>query len=470
MRIVKTLLCFVVIYTLFPDMASAEGGAPNGGGGSAVYIKVGEANLRRSLVALPPLQYQGVAATARSHMKVGKELFDTIFNDLNVSNYFEFIRQEAYLEDTAKVGLLPAPGAQGGFDFEKWKPLGAQFLIRAGYKVLQNDLTLEAYVYFVPQAKLVLGKTYKTSTADVRAAAHTFANDVIKSLTGQRGMFLSKLVTSRTTAKGQKEIFVMDWDGANAKQITNHMSIAQSPAWASDGKSVAYTAFAYHANDKSRNADLFSYDLATGKRWLLSFQKGINSGAAFLPDGRHLLLTISAGGEPEIYRMTIEGKSLVALTNSPKGVMNVEPAPSPDGRRIAFSSDRSGRPMIYVMDADGSNVKRVTFAGEYNSTPHWTPDSKRLVFAGHDKSHFDLFAMDADGTNMIRLTSAKKPDGRLADNEDPSVSPDGRHVLFVSDRTGINQLYIIGIDGENEHRITFDRHEYFKPNWSPFLD
>jgi TolB protein len=292
----------------------------------------------------------------------------------------------------------------------------------------------------------------------------------MKELTGQRGMFLTKIVASRSTLKGQKEIFAMDWDGSNPKQITNHKSIAQSPAWSAEGRAIAYTAFAYHANEKSRNADLFTYELAKGKRWLVSFAKGINSGASFMPDGKNLLLTISSGGNPDIYKISMEGTNKVRLTNGPSGAMNVEPTMSPDGKKIAFSSDRSGRPMIYIMESNGSNPKRITFAGQYNSTPRWSPDSKRIVFAGYDKTHFDLFTMAPDGTNMVRLTSATKPSGKMADNEDPTFSPDGRHILFVSNRTGINQLYIIGVDGENERRITFDRHEYFKPQWSPFLD
>lgn len=463
---IATVLLGVLLGAPLAHGQSGDSAASGGG----IYIKVGEANLKRSLMALPSFQFQGNPSTAKNYLRVGKELFDTVSNDLAVSNYFEFVNQSAFLEDPAKTGLRPAPGTPGGFDFEKWKPLGAEFLIRSGYRIVQNELTVEAYLYFVPQAKAVLGKTYKASVNDARTVAHTFANDVIKELTGKQGMFLSKLVTSRTTAKGQKEIFVMDWDGANPKQITSHKSIAQSPAWSTDGKTVAYTAFAYHAKEKTRNADLFSYDLTTGRRWLLSFQKGINSGAAFMPNGSQLLLTISSGGNPDIWRMTTEGKGLTRLTNGPRGAMNVEPSMSPDGKRIAFSSDRSGRPMIYVMDADGNNVKRITIAGEYNSTPRWSPDGKRLVFAGFDKSNFDIFTMNPDGTEMVRLTSAKKPNGKMADNEDPSFSPDGRHVLFVSNRTGGRQLYIVSVDGENERRITFDRHDYFKPMWSPFLD
>lgn len=467
-RLLSLLAAIALIPSAFLTAPVAH--AQEEGSGSGLYIKITEANLKKSLLAIPPFQFVGSPTSSSGAIQVGKELYDVFRNDMEVSGYFQFIRPEAYLEDTSKVGLKPAPGEPGGFNFSSWKQIGTEFLVRVGYRVLGNDVTVDTYTYYVPQAKLVMGKTYKAKTGDVRTLAHTFANDLIKALTGQRGMFLSKIVTVRSTNPGQKEIFVMDWDGANPKQISNHKTIAQSPAWSFDGKTIAYSAFAYHANHKTRNLDLFTYHLETGRRLLVSYRKGINSGAAFFPDNKHLLLTISNAGNPDIYKMTVDGKGLTRVTTAANGAMNVEPAVSPDGTKIAFSSTRHGRPMVYVMNVDGSNIKRLTFAGTYNSTPAWSPDGKKLAFAGFDKGNFDIFTMDADGTNMTRLTSAKKASGKMANNEDPSFSPDGRHILFRSDRTGRHQLYIVSVDGEDERQITFDRNEYFKPKWSPAFE
>lgn len=440
--------------------------APSGG----LYIKVDSANLKKSLMAIPPFQYSGSPNVAKNGVKVGKDLYDVFRNDMDVSGYFDFIKPEAFVEDVSKVGLRPTGTETGGFNFASWKQIGTEFLVRVGYRVVGDTLTVDTYTYYVPQQKLVLGKTYKASANDARTVAHTFANDLVQELSGTKGMFLSKLVVSRSTRPQEKEIFVMDWDGANSRQITNHRSISQSPTWSYDGKSIAYSSFAYHVNEKTRNVDLFTYDVTTGKRLLVSFRRGINSGASFMPDGRSLLLTVSNAGNPDIYKMSRDGKNLERLSNAKNGELNVEPAPSPDGRRVAYSSTHSGRPMIYVMNADGSDVKRLTFAGEYNSTPAWSPDGKKIAFAGLDKSHYDIFVMDADGSNMARLTSAKKPTGKMADNEDPSFSPDGRFILFRSNRSGKYQLYIVSVDGENERRITFDSNDYFKPRWSPAFE
>lgn len=435
--------------------------APNG-----LFIKISEAGVKKSLMALPSFQFNGTGAS-KAGVAAGKTLFDVFRNDMDVSGFFDFIKSDALPKDAATAGLKPAPGEVGGFNYEYYKQIGTEFLVRVGYHVSGDELTVDAYVYYVPQAKQVLGKTYKAKTADARTVAHTFANDVIKAVTGQPGSFLSKIVVSRTTKPGEKEIFVMDWDGANPRQVTRHGTISQSPTWSWDGRDIAYSSFAYHANQKTRNIDLFTYDLESGKRFAISYRTGVNSGASYMPDDRHLLLTLTNGGKADIYRMTVDGRSTEKVTNARANELNVEPVPSPDGSKIAFSSDRSGNAMIYVMNADGSGVKRLTIAGKYNSSPAWSPDGKKIAFAGYDASHFDIFLMNSDGTNMSRLTSAAKKNGKMSNNEEPTFSPDGRNIIFTSDRTGKYQLYITSLDGENERRLTFDDHEYFKPRWSP---
>lgn len=436
-----------------------------------IYINIGEATVKKSLLAVPPLLYFGTNPSSKTNIETGQELFKVINNDLNVSGFFTLIKPEAFLEDPSKTSLRPAPGDPKGFDFGKWKTIGTEFLIRGGYRVSGSKVSLEIYLYHVPRATMVLGKTYEGSQSSLRTIAHTFADDAIKALTGKQGMFRTKLVASlQEGGTGNKEIYIMDWDAEDKKKVTEHKSIAISPAWSNNGEKIAYTAFAYHTRAKTRNPDLFVYELATGKRWLVSYRKGSNSGASFLPGDDHILLTLSQSGSPDIFKMTADGKSLTQITKGPRGSMNVEPDYSEKSGRIAFSSDRSGRPMIYTMKMDGTDLKRLTFAGKYNASPSWSPDGKQIAFAGHDKGHFDIFVINADGTGLKRLTSATKSNGQGADNEDPSWSPDGRHIVFVSNRTGLNQIYMISPDGSNERRLTYDRNAYFKPKWSPFLD
>jgi TolB protein len=436
-----------------------------------IYIKLGEAKTQKSLLALPPIQFVGTPATNPQYQSIGADLFRVIYNDLSISTYFQFISPGAYLEDPNKTSIRPAPADPNGFKFESWRQLKAEFLIRASFSIAGDSLTLETYTYSVNDGKVILGKKYKGTLGSARRIAHTFCNDVLEALTGKTGMYLSRIaVASDRGGGGFREIYVMDWDGANLEKITNHKSVTLSPSWSPDGTKVAYTAFVQRTKTKTRNADMFIYELMGGKRWLVSYRQGLNSGANFAPDGKNLYLTLSQSGTPDIYRMSYDGTLGDRITNGPKGAMNVEPAASPNGKQIAFSSDRSGQPMIYVMDSDGKNIKRVTFAGKYNATPSWSPDGKRLAFAGWSDDHFDVFTMNADGTDIIRITSAKKPNGKWAQNEDPVYSPDGRLLMYTSNRTGSHQIYISNLDGSDERRITADTANYFKPKWSKNIE
>ncbi|OYZ24170.1 MAG: translocation protein TolB [Bdellovibrio sp. 28-41-41] len=461
----KTVLIALLVYLATTVFAAAFAD-------EQLYIKIGDAKTKKSLLGFPQLNYSGSPALASKNFALGAELYNVIQNDLDVSGYFQFIASSAFLEDGKKAGLKPAPGMPNGFKFDSWKPLSADFLIKGEFVVDKEDqVELEIYLYHVPKAGLVFGKKYRGPKATLRKIAHTFANDVLKNLTDKSGPFNSKFVFSSDRGGGKfREIYTMDWDGVEIEKVSNHNSIALSPAWSPDAKKIAYTAYVQKKSTKLRNADLFLFDLEKSKRTNLSFRTGINSGAAFSSNGNSVFLTISQGVTPNIFKINLDGQIQGKITNGPGNTLNVEPAASPDGKKVAFSSDRSGKPMIYIMDVDGSNVTRVTFGGVFNSSPAWSPDGKKIAFAGQDSGNFDIFLMDASGQNITRVTSAKKANGKAADNEDPHFSPDGRFIVYTSNRTGKNQIYFSTVDGSEERRVTQDSHNYYKPKWSTFLD
>jgi TolB protein len=455
----------LVLAIFFSCLASAD---------STIYIDVGQAKVKKSLLALPSLKYLGTQTSNSQHIQAGLDVFRVMNNDMAVSGLFTNILPSAYLEDPNKVGLKPWPGEPNGFKFDNWKTIGADFLVRGGYTVIGDQISLDMYVYHVPGAKAILAKSYRAPINSYRKMAHVFSDDLVKALTGKQGMFQTRFAASKEEfVAGKtsfKEIVVIDWDGANEQAITNNRTISISPAWSTKGDKIAFTQFALHTSSHLRNADLFVYDLNERKRLMVSYRKGLNSGACFLPGDEELLLTMSSDDGQDIYRMNVDGMGKpLALTHGPNRAINVEPAVSPDGKKIAFSSDRSGKAMIYIMNIDGSNAKRLTFAGTYNSTPAWSPDGSTLAIAILDVSHFDIFTIKPDGTALTRLTDAKKPNGRPANNENPSWSPDGSHIAYVSDRSGARQIYIINSDGTNERRVTNDHANWDRPKWSPYL-
>ncbi len=438
------------------------------------YIKIGEARAKKSNMAFPHFNNQGSNNSGAS-TGAAAEIYTAAVKDLEMSTYFQMISNAAFLEDPTKTGIKPQPGLANGFKFEPLKTIGAEFLIRGGYEMIGNELTLEMFLYQVSESKLLMGKRYKAPAKQGKQIGHTLANDVLEALTGVKGPFLSKIVTTSDRGeKGIKEVFTMNRDGTEIEKLSNHHSIAVSANWSNDAKKIAYSVFTkFIKKDGSAmsNVSLYVLDLATGKRVLTSYRPGQNSGAAFSPDGKSIYLGMSMGsGAADIYRINISGEVITRLTKGPAGAINVEPTLSPDGQKIAFSSERGGRPMIYVMNSDGGGIKRLTFDGVYNSSPSWSPDGKKIAFAGQDNDHFDIFVMNADGSNIVRVTTAKKANGKAAHNEDPSFSPDSRFVVYTSNRTGKNQIFISTVDGAEERRVTNDSYNYYKPKWSKNIE
>jgi TolB protein len=462
------IISFLLVFGFYPNTLDAK----------TIYLNVGKANVKKSLIAITPLNYYGSFKSKSKAIKVGQEIYKVIKNDLEVSNYFSFIDPAAFLEDSKATGLKPKTLEKNGFDFNKWKAIGTDFLVRTGFRINKNQIELDAYVYYVPQGKTIFGRTYKTDLNGLRSLSHKLCNDIVFEITRKKGIFNTKFVFTANRNGRFKEIYIMDWDGnpSSIKRVTHSKNLAISPSWSPDGKKLAFTNFAYHPKAKTRNADLFLYTLKTGKLHLLSYRKGTNSGATFHPNGRDLFFTFAKNGVSNIYKLNLQTEKLSNVTKRHKTwSLNLEPHISPDGKNIVFSSTRSGKPMVHVMTTDGNNVRRRTNAGWYNSSPRFSPDGKKIAFAGQDRTaqkggHFDIFIMNIDGTNMERVTSARKTNKKMANNEEPSFSPDSKKLVFTSNRTGKSQIYIIDIDGSNERRITFDNYNYEKPKWSPYLE
>ncbi|MBL7714849.1 MAG: PD40 domain-containing protein [Bdellovibrionales bacterium] len=417
------------------------------------YIPVGQAKTKKTVIAYTdskPMLIQGNPDPT----DLARTIRDTAMADLTFMEIFKFMDRGAFIEDKS-AGLTPDK-----FKLSDWTSIGAEFLVKSKITRDANTLTFEAYVYDTFGAKQLLAKKYVATVIEAKIIGHSLANDIVEVLTGLRGIFTTKITMSCDRRSNVKEIYVMNFDGSEVKQITSHRSIALAPGWSPDSSKIAYSLFTKRRSNNIKNIDLYEYNFNTNTIRMLSNRQGINSGAAYSPDGKRIALTMSFLGNPEIFSFDPNDKTVTRLTKSLGE--DVDPAWSPDGKELAFVSTRSGKPMVFAMNLAGGNIRRLTFAGDYNATPTWSPTNNKIAFAGWIDGMFDIFIMNPDGTNIERLTKNQ------GNNEDPHFSPDGNFITFSSNRTGEKNIYVMNVDGTFVKRLTYGLGNCVAPKWSQF--
>ncbi len=376
------------------------------------------------------------------------ELWEILRRDLEISGYFRVIDPQAFIEGSS-AGLRP-----GEFQFTDWDVPAAVALAKTAIAPANGGLRAEVWVYDVPGRRKLGAKAFSAGASQLRTLGHRIANEIILQITGEPGIFNTRFAAV-TKATGNKEIALVDVDGARVRRLTQNGSINLEPAWSPDGRSLAYTSY------RTGNPDLFVFDLERGQSYRRSARPGINTGAAYHPLGQILALTLSLGGNTDLYAIDPNtGAKFARLTQSPG--IDVSPTFSPDGSQVAFASERSGGVQIYAMPSQGGSAQRVTFQGSHNTDPAWSPRGGRIAYVSRD-GVFDLFTTGVDGTGTLRLTQHQ------GDNEDPDWSPNGRYISFSSSRTGSPQIWITSADGTHQVQITQGGGGYTNPAWSPVL-
>jgi TolB protein len=288
---------------------------------------------------------------------------------------------------------------------------------------------------------VVLQKGY---VGDTRQTVHRFTNELIETLTGQKGIALSKVafVADRT---GHKEIYTCDYDGARTLQLTHDRAISVSPALSADGRRLAYTGY------QSGYADIYLVDLTSGARNRIIKYPGTNSGAAFSPDATHIACTLSKDGSPEIYVTGINGDSPRRLTRG-HGVES-SPTWSPNGSEIIYSSDEKGGPQLYRVSSQGGLGRLLSTGFGYNTQPNWSADGRKITFNVRSGGGFQVAILDLDAgsTHMA-----------VADGEGPVWGPDSRHVIFSRETS----LYLFDTVTGRETRLISDLGQISEPTWS----
>ena len=357
------------------------------------------------------------------------------------------------------------PSQPGELHMLDWSqgPVNANFLAFGNLTESGSEVAIFAWMYDVhsTSADSVVGKVYRGTPTDtqVRKFAHQFADEIISKLSGGLTSIASTQIAFIRGSVGAKELWVMDYDGANQHQLTSLHSVSLTPHWSPDASRIAFTCFQPVNGTISAQICMYSFD--AGK--LVSFARfrGTNSSPTWSPDGSEVMFSSSMQGNPALYLTDASGNRPKRITFSSNGA-DTSPAWNPKtGQTVAFVSDRPGVPQLYIMSADGTDTRKLDLPDMgYVIDPAWAPNGQLLAFSWRRPSgNYDIYVMDIISHQIRELT---RDSGR---NERPSWAPDGRHIVFESTRGGSRQIWSMLADGSAPHQLTTSGHNE-SPNWS----
>ena len=287
------------------------------------------------------------------------------------------------------------------------------------------------------------GKRYRGTAPALSRMAHMIANDLVRTINGKPGIFLSQIAFA-SNRSGSYEIWLMDWDGANQRQISRHNALSILPSWSPDNDRMVYTSFT------RGTSDMYIINRRGGGRIRLPTGLGLNTSATFSPISSDIAFVGSIAGNPDIYLIRDDGTNIRRITTT----TSIESTPewSPNGRQISFTSGRSGTPQIYVMDAEGTNVQRISFEGEWNDDATWSPDGEQIAYTSRDRRRGLERAADlVTGWQMDRLSVESQR--RVADLQDARrrLRPDPAHRRRGEQGSGlVEEGGVTSVDREHE--------------------
>ena len=387
---------------------------------------------------------------------IAKTIGQVLWDDLNFEREFAFIPRDTY-------ATIPRATSFTDIPFDRWRELNADGLIVGTVQKVGTTVKVEMRLFNVRTGTSAFSRQYDGTAANPRLFAHTMSDEIHKSQRALNGVARSKL-TFDSDRDGErmggtvqnrsiKEIYISDYDGENQRRVTVGKTLNIAPRWSPDGRSIAYTSY------RRGGANLFISNIFQGT--LEEVTKGDKVGENWLPawspDGTRLAFSTTRDGNPEIYVVNRDGSNLRRITNHPG--IDITPTWSPSGTQIAFVSDRTGTPQIYVVGADGLNLSKKT-SDSYCDRPTWSSAPfNEIAFASRAGPGFDIKVLDLTSGATRALTSGE------GTNESPSFSPNGRHLVFTSTRSGKAQVFTIARDGKNVRQITRAGNNE-KPDWS----
>jgi TolB protein len=402
-----------------------------------VYIDITKPFSRKLPLALP--EYASMAGSAATGL--GSEGSRLLANDLTYTGHFDILDPKTYLGGADQVNP------------RMWRYIGAELLVTCSYTQQGDAISLEMRLHDVTDGRLMVGRRYDGLTKDLSAMMHRFADEIMQAVTGERSVFSTAIAFVRTVQGGNKEIWLMNFDGTGARQFTHRGDITLYPSWSPDGALIAYTSYVV------RRPAAFVQAINCGEGRIIYNKPGVNLTPVFMPTGGQVAVTLSHTGKTNIYLGDLTGNLGPNLTDG--WGIEVSPTFSPDGNKMAFVSDRGGSPHIYVRDMISGAISRLSFGQKYCAAPDWSPRGDRIAYQAQINGVFQVATIKPDGSEMRIITNDH------GGSEDPSWSPDGRLIAYASRNTGRYQIYVMTAAGQSVRRLTDLAGENTDPAWSP---